>query len=189
VEEGGDESNGVAQADLAPSAPPEDGGAVEQDDALDLGLAAGLEQAERASRVGLADRMEDLGIDAARDDPELRRRRGVELLELGGLDLARRDDRRGFLDRATLDRDTHVTLRVHVLVHDLALHEPERVEHLDPRHSPLWAEHPRDLRRQPVMRVDDVIAQVVLRDIRLDARGELGESVIHLHLREVAHRT
>ena len=43
-----DEAEGVAHADLAPRRPAEDRRAVEQHDALDLGLAAGLEPAERA---------------------------------------------------------------------------------------------------------------------------------------------
>ena len=133
--------------------------------------------------------MEHLGIDAAGDDPQLRRVGRVELLELAGLDLARRDDGRRLPHRTALDLDAYVTLGVDVLVHHLALHEAQRVEHLDPRDAPLRREDPRDLGREPVVRVNEVVAKPLLRDVRVDPRCELVEAVVDVHLREVADRT
>ena len=80
-----DEAERVAHADLAPGLPAEHRRAVEQHDALDLGLAAGLEPAERADaqhgeRIGRAG-----GHRGARGALG---HLGLDLLEDGGEELA-----------------------------------------------------------------------------------------------------
>ena len=124
----------------------------EEDDAL------ALVAPELLARVGLPHRTEHVQINTAGDDVKLRVICAVQIDELADLDLARRGHGGGLAHRTLLDRDAHVALAVDVLVHDLALHEAERVEHLDPRHAPLRREHPRDLGREPVVRVDQVVA-------------------------------
>src|SRR5205807_865315 len=79
-----------------------------------------------------------------------------------------------------------VALAVDVLIHHFALHEAQGVEHLDDRHPPPLLERARDLRREPVVGVDDVVRALLLLDLGDQLLGELVEMLEHGHLRPVA---
>src|SRR5205807_6239242 len=110
----------------------------------------------------------------------------AETPQLADLDVAGRDDGRGFLDRFTFDLDPEVALAVDVLVHDLSLHETEGVEQLHDRDVPYLLEAARDLRREPVMRVHEVVRLFLRRCVFDELVGELVEALVYLHLRPVA---
>ena len=133
--------------------------------------------------------MEHLGVDAARDHRDARRVRLVEAAQLAELDRARRDDGRRSPDGLTLDLDPNVAFAVDVLVHDLALDEAEGVKHLDRWDLPALLERPRDLRREPVVRVQDVVCPTLLLDLGDELRGELVEMLVHVDLWPVPKRS
>jgi hypothetical protein len=92
------------------------------------------------------------------------------------------------LRTASLDLDANVALAVDVLVDDLALHEAQGVEHLHDRCVPLLLERPRDLRREPVMGMDQVVGPSLRRGVLEQLRREFVEVLVDLHLRPVPHR-
>ena len=155
----------------------------EEDDAL------ALIASEHLACVHLPHRTEHVQIDAARDDVQRRGICAVQIDELTDLDLTRSGHGGGLAHGTFLDRDAHVALAIDVLVHDLALDQAERVEHLDARHAPARRQRSRDLGREPVVRVDQVVTQALVAHILLDLGGELVEMLVDVHLRPVPHRT
>src|SRR5207245_2138419 len=152
----------------------------EKDEAL------ALIASEQLARVRLTDRMENIRIDAAGDHRDLCWIGAVEPAELAELDVARSHDRRRLADALALDLGPDVALAIDVLIHHLALHETQGVEHLDDRHLPPLLERARDLRREPVVGVDDVVGTLLLLYLGDQLLGEFVEMLEHGHFRPVA---